>query len=413
MNSEAIDDPYLPEDKPKLWPEGPWAHLKQQLRGYRDDLVILAFITLALVIFLLPTIIHSVPSGHVAVRWHRFGEGTDTGPPSGEGTVLTWPWDSLIVYDIRLKQVERQIEALSSDGLTISLDLVWHYRLVRGNIGKLHKYVGIKYEDELLNPTITARARDVISLYRPDEIYTERRLQIQNEIARAVRYELTNNFNPDPAADCAKISSNYDPEKCKQVVQWFALEDVLIKGITLPKGVQEAIVRKATASHEVDEYTYKIAKEEKEADRKRIEALGIRNFQEIVSNTMSDSYLKWRGIEATLALANSPNAKIVVIGNSKNGLPLIMNTEDHQSPTAKKAETAKAAASESVAAAAKTEDMTHVPAHVTSQDKVAHAPPQRVSDRAPPVPPPGARQEATSAAIREASWWEQLKRKWQ
>ena len=108
------------------------------------------------------------------------------------------------------------------------------------------------------------------------------------------------------------------------------MEDVLIKAISLPPGVQAAIVRKNAAFHEVEEYVFRVQKEEKEAERKRVEAVGIRNFQEIVSNGMSDAYLRWRGIEATLDLAKSSNAKVVVIGNNKNGLPLILNMDSKE-----------------------------------------------------------------------------------
>lgn len=364
MSSQAMLET-APNMRDDDWPPSFWDRFKGRMRTYRDDLVIIGFILLALLIFLLPLMVHTVPAGHVGVRWKRFLGGTEEGMPESEGTIFSWPWDKVLIYDLRIKQVERQIEVLSSDGLTIAVDLVWRYRLVRQSVGQLHKYVGPKYEEELLNPTVTARARDVFSVYRPDEIYTERRLVIQSTIARTVREELRNNFNPDPdpnsyqaksdrralkeemntlmkldsdaakarleAAEraiekqneidqrCSKLNPGYSKEKCLNNMPWFILEDVLIKGITLPKGVQEAIVRKTVASHEVEEFVFKIAREEKEAERKRIEALSIRNFQEIISNTMSDTYLKWRGIEATLALANSPNAKIVVIGNNKNG----------------------------------------------------------------------------------------------
>jgi regulator of protease activity HflC (stomatin/prohibitin superfamily) len=105
------------------------------------------------------------------------------------------------------------------------------------------------------------------------------------------------------------------------------MEDVLIKGLTVPPGVQEAIVRKNAMFHEMEEFSFRVQREQKEAERKRVEAVGIRNFQEIVSSGMSDAYLRWRGIEATLELAKSPNAKVVVVGNPTNGLPLILNTD--------------------------------------------------------------------------------------
>lgn len=106
--------------------------------------------------------------------------------------------------------------------------------------------------------------------------------------------------------------------------EWVLIEDVLIKRIVLPDGVEDAIVRKNVTRHEVEQYALMVEKEGQESERKRVEALGIRNFQEIISGGMNDAYLRWRGIEATLELARSENAKVVIMGNDKTGgLPLI------------------------------------------------------------------------------------------
>nr|WP_229256409.1 SPFH domain-containing protein [Duganella lactea] len=155
---------------------------------------------------------------------------------------------------------------------------------------------------------VGARARDVIAIYRPEDIYTSHRLEIQNQISESVRYDIKNRFNTE----------------LRSGQNWILIEDVLVKRIVLPEGVEEAIVRKNVARHEVDQYELIVEKEQQESERKRVEALGIRNFQEIISGSMSDAYLRWRGIEATLELARSENAKVVVIGSDKTGgMPLI------------------------------------------------------------------------------------------
>ena len=261
-------------------------------------------------ILLLPFIYHAIPSGHVGVLWKRFEGGTLIDEVSHEGSRLTFPWDTLYIYDSRVQMVERKVDVLSSDGLKIALVLVWRYRLVPGSAGLMHKFVGPNYPESLLAPMVSARTRDVIAVYQPEEVYTDRRLKIQSQILEAVLYDLKEKLN----------TGGKKPD-------WLILEDVLIKDMILPPGVQDAIVRKNAMFHEMEEYTYRVQREQKEAERKRIEAVGIRNFQEIVSNGMSDSYLRWRGIEATVDLAKSQNAKVVVIGNAKNGLPLILNMD--------------------------------------------------------------------------------------
>ena len=293
--------------------------------SYRHELVILLFIAAGAFVFFMPHIWYTIPAGHLGVLWKRFEGGTVTDQVFAEGTQLILPWDHLYVYDARLQQVQDEVQVLSSDGLQITLTLAWRFHLNPQTVPMLHKFVGPDYGATLVAPTVAARARDVIAVYRPDEVYTEDRLKIQSQILESVRYDLYNNFNPTG----------------NERYTWMIMEDVLIKAIILPPGVQEAIVRKNAAFHEIDEFAFRVQKEEKEAERKRIEAVGIRNFQEIVSNGMSDSYLRWRGIEATLDLAKSPNAKVVVIGNNKNGLPLILNMDSKEGVELSGAATAK------------------------------------------------------------------------
>jgi regulator of protease activity HflC (stomatin/prohibitin superfamily) len=198
--------------------------------------------------------------------------------------------------------------------------LAWRFRVVPAYLGELHKYAGPGYAETLLAQSVGARARDVIAIYRPEDIYTSHRLEIQNQITESVRYDIKNRFNTDNRSG----------------QNWILIEDVLVKRIVLPDGVEDAIVRKNVARHEVEQYALIVEKEQQESERKRIEALGIRNFQEIISGGMSEAYLRWRGIEATLELARSQNAKVVVIGNDKSGgLPLISINADGPEQVAK------------------------------------------------------------------------------
>ena len=295
------------------------ARARRRLHDYRHELVIFTFISAMSIVFLLPNIWHTIPAGHIGVLWKRFEGGTVPDLKIPEGTRLIFPWDRLYVYDGRLQQVQEEIQALSSDGLQITLTLVWRYHLEQSSVARLHQFAGENYSETLVSPTVAARARDVIAVHRPEEVYTESRLKIQAQILESVRYDLYNQFN--------QVDHNHTGSG---KITWLTVEDVLIKGMSLPPGVQEAIVRKNAAYHEVEEYSFRVQKEEKEAARKRIEAVGLRDFQEIVSNGMTDAYLRWRGIEATLELAKSPNAKVVVIGNNKNGLPLILNMDSKE-----------------------------------------------------------------------------------
>lgn len=289
------------------------AYLKQRVSLFSDDLMVVGVILLVVLAFMLPSIIVTIPAGHLGVIWKRFGGGTETHAYMSEGTKVKWPWDKVFVYDARLQSVNREFEVLTSDGLKLTVDLVWRFRIIPDEVGDLHQYVGPDYEEILLSPSIGARARDVISVYKPEDIYTMHRVEIQEQIAESVRYDLRHRFVP----------------RDLDATDWLVLEDVLVKRIVLPPGVQESIVRKNMAKHEVEQYALIVEKEQKETERKRIEALGIRNFQEIVSHGMTEDYLRWRGIEATLELARSNNAKVVIVGNNKTGgLPLLSFSGD-------------------------------------------------------------------------------------
>jgi prohibitin 1 len=141
-------------------------------------------------------------------------------------------------------------------------------------------------------------AREVIAQYLPEEFNTTKREEIQLEIETRLSEKLSNNY--------------------------IQLNDVLIRNIELPLTLEQAIERKLQQEQESLEYEFRIEKASKEADRQRIEAEGIRDFQNIVSQSISDDLLQWKGIEATTVLANSNNAKVVVIGSGENGLPLIL-----------------------------------------------------------------------------------------
>lgn len=284
-----------------------------ELHAYRHELVIFVLISAVAFIFLLPFTYHTIPAGHVGVLWKRFGGGTVVDEVYPEGFRMTFPWDKLYIYDARLQTMQKDVQVMTSDGLLVTLKLLWRYHLKAESVGHLHKFAGPNYAATLLEPTISARTRDIIGLYKPEELYTEKRFEIEDQIRTTVTDDVDKSFE-------------YPGKR----FSWLVVEDVLIKSIILPVGVRDAIVRKDAMYHQMQEYTFRIQKEEKEAERKRIEALGIRNFQDIVSNGMSDSYLRWRGIEATLELAKSPNAKVVVIGNAKNGLPLILNMDSKE-----------------------------------------------------------------------------------
>ena len=258
---------------------------------------------------------------HTTRLWKRFGGGTMPGEPFNEGTVLVFPWDRLTIYSSRFQTTEISVEAVTSEGLKINLNIVVRYRPVRSNIPTLHKLVGEAYAKILILPEIGSSARLIISGYTAEQIYANKREEIQ-----------TNIFNNANTALTLNERQLIHDENVQNIYKLIHLEDVLIRGVVLPEKVDMAIVSKVNQKYLNEEYVIRLQVAKKEAQRKETEAEGIAAFQAKVAGGISETYLRWRGIEATLELAKSHNAKVVVIGGGKDGLPLILNTESSQSP---------------------------------------------------------------------------------
>lgn len=285
---------------------GEWWHRN----GLNATLVLLGLISL--VAYLSHNIFIAIHPGEVGARWSRFFGGTITDKVYGEGIHVIFPWDIMYKYNVRFQQRTAKYVVLSSDGLRMETELSVRFKPVVEKVGLLHKYVGPDYFETLLVPEVGALARDRIAQFNPEELYSQKRLLIQQEILQALQAK-------------SKVS---DESGQVQSIDFLYVEDVFIQNIELPDDVAEAIRNKLSQKQRMEEYDYIVAREVKEKERKRIEAEGIRIFQDIVTEGISDRYLRWKGIDATLALAQSPNSKIVVIGAGAGGLPIILGNLD-------------------------------------------------------------------------------------
>jgi regulator of protease activity HflC (stomatin/prohibitin superfamily) len=305
--------------------------LWNQLRAWRQDVWIIALATILGVVLMVPIAVHTVPSGSVGVVWKRFGGGTDLTDVYPEGTVVIMPWNKLFLYETRIQSGENKVSALSADGLKVDVDLAWAFYLVPQSAALVHKGIGPDYKDKVVVRVIESVVRDKISLFKSEELHSPERTTFEKNVFAGVSTEITH-FNAINRLDPSFKPADGDALSVEKGVEWINLEAVLIKEIRFPPAVQEAYIRKNTARALVDEYNFRITAEQKEVERKMVEALGIRNFQEVVNKGLSETYLKWKGIEANvataMALAQSPNAKLVVMGPGAvgSGMPMILNT---------------------------------------------------------------------------------------
>lgn len=299
-------------------------------------------VAMLLIVVLWPYMVITVPSGHVGVLWYRFlgfdtycwcltGRGTVLSPQElrEEGLHVIAPWNRLFIYDLRLQSMTHTYNAISRDGVSVTAQITVRYQLLHNSVGVLHKFVGPDYAETILSPEIGSEARQVISQYTAQEVYTSRS-RIQSDIRDSAQKTLADKLNKlvQPAA-----MEEIDPMHYSDFLQnSILILDTLVLGIELPPEIVAAINRQTEQYYMIQEYKFRVEREAEESKRKLIEANGIAAFQKTVSQGISDSYLRWRGIEATLALAQSPNAKIVVIGTGRDGLPIILGNVDTPTP---------------------------------------------------------------------------------
>jgi prohibitin 1 len=243
----------------------------------------------------------TVRSGQAGVLYRTFSGGVVTDETFGEGFHFVAPWNKMIIYEIRQQEVFEKMSVLSSNGLEIKLDASAWFQPEYKNLGKLHQEKGEDYIDRILLPTIRSAARSVVGRYTPEQLYSSKRDAIQQEIF----------------------------EESKKIVssEYIQLNEILVRDVTLPSTIKEAIERKLKQEQEALEYEFRLVKAKKEAERQKIDAEGKAVANKILSASLTDKILKEKGIEATLQLAQSPNAKVVVVGGGKSGLPIILGNQ--------------------------------------------------------------------------------------
>ncbi len=289
--SQLPPRPQMPRRPNRSRSEFPQLSLKKPL--------IILGVLLLLAMFLMKSAV-TIGSGMAGVKFQTFGGGVVTdAPPLGEGFHLIAPWNKVFVYNVKQQEVfEAEMPVLSSNGLEIKLDVSVLYQPIYNELGKLHQTKGVNYLNTVLVPEIRAVARSVIGRYTPEQLYSSKRDVIQNEI--------------------------FEETKRKVNPQHIQLNSVLVRDVTLPPTIKSAIERKLSQEQESLEYEFRLEKARKEAERQRIDAEGKAVANRILNASLSDKILQEKGIEATVKLSTSPNAKVIVVGGGGDGLPLIL-----------------------------------------------------------------------------------------
>jgi prohibitin 1 len=236
-----------------------------------------------------------VSTGHVGVLT-LFGR--VTGETLGEGIHLMNPLKTNNEMSVQTQSLKESASVPSSEGLMMSMDTSLIYHLNPDHAADVFHQIGVGYENRVVEPTLRSAIREATASHSANALYTGEREMVAKQIFEQLSSELR--------------------------LRGLTVESVLLRDIQLPATLKASIESKQQAEQEALAMNFRLQKETQEAQRKRIEAQGIRDFQQIVAQGISPQLLEWKGIEATENLAKSTNSKVVVIGNNKNGLPLIL-----------------------------------------------------------------------------------------
>jgi prohibitin 1 len=250
---------------------------------------------LVLVVALALSTVKVVPPGHVGVLV-LLGKVYGT---ISEGVHLVNPLANMELMSVRTKEIFEHAEVPSREGLNVVLEVSLLYHVLPQQADQVYRNLGLNFEEILVKPQFRSAIRDNTVKHESKDLYTSGREMVTGEIFT----ELSKDLSP----------------------RGLYVEKILLRRIQLPQSVTEAINSKLAADQDAQRMQFVLVKEKQEAERKRIEAQGVQDFQKIVSQGLSEQYLRWKGIEATRALAESPNSKIVIVGG-RDGLPLILNT---------------------------------------------------------------------------------------
>ena len=240
-----------------------------------------------------------IPAGHVGVI-DFFGVVSDNTLRAGVNMVN--PLAKVVKFSIQTKELKETMSVLSREGLTIGLEISALYRLDADSAANIYKKIsGGDYETIVLVPQFRSVSRAVTANFQASALYSTERERLGENIMQ----------------ELSKIVG----------VRGIIIESTPLRNVALPSQLTDAIEQKQRADQESQRMEFILTKERQEADRKRVEAQGVADFQKIVATTISEQLLRWKGIEATLKIAESNNAKVVIIGSGKDGLPVILDTK--------------------------------------------------------------------------------------
>ena len=214
------------------------------------------------------------------------------------GLVVIAPWNVMNKYDVKEQQREETMDVLARNGLSVNVDVTVRFNPLYDKIGNLHETFGANYVNTLVVPEVRSAVRKVMGRYTAEEIYSTKRMEVENTIIEESKQVLFDNY--------------------------IDMRALLIRSINLPPEIKTAIETKLTREQEALAMTFINERERLEAERKLIEAQGLANYNRVVNASLTENIITLRGIEATIKIAEAPNSKVIIIGSGDKGIPVIL-----------------------------------------------------------------------------------------
>ena len=241
---------------------------------------------------------YTIASGHSGVIFHLFGGGVSTTETLEEGLHVQWPWDEITLYETRGQIFEYTGNVRTASGLQISLSLAVRFTIDASKLGYLHKEIGPNFRHVVIEPYLISLMREESGLYTEEEIYFSKRIELQEMVKEKLRSVLK--------------------------IYYLNVDQLSIFKIALPDKVRSAIEDKLSEQQKFFNYAHKLKIAQQDIEKRRLEAQGIKEYNTILNRSLNDSFLTWKGIEATLELAKTTNKKVIVIGKAPIGSNFIL-----------------------------------------------------------------------------------------
>jgi len=248
------------------------------------------------VVFFILISLRSVSAGHIGIV-------TNFGSPSPElrepGMHVCNPFASMTEFSVRTRLLEQSNSVPTNEGLLVELDVALLYHVSHDKVFEIFTTIGEAYEDVMIDPVLSAEVKSITSQNDAATLYSSGRDSLQANLTTAMEISLR--------------------------PRGIILEMVLLRGVGLPSQLKISIEAKAKAEQDAERMKFVLQKEQQEALRKTIEATGIADFQQIVTDGITPQLLQWKAIEATEKFTNSENSKLVLMGNSEASLPVMFS----------------------------------------------------------------------------------------